>query len=1150
EARLALLLPQSLQTSTAEQRTATNAVAGYGTITVFTTGDKRRHLSAASAKHTHRHMLQDSPPPTVMTPPPPPPPDGMMGDVNDDARFDLFDVQDAMKWVVAEPGYTAIEASAMSHFQRRQLDPTLDYIYSPADDSNCPPGWYLSTPCPSTSDPVYLHLVLANHLRFIDLSDLVHAPLARDEELRFKTKVYDRDSQPVITSSETHVMFEVAVTGLNKEMRVTTGMRMQDTEDGVLVAAAATGDGGFEAVMIGAAHNSYVFEYESGVGIVVMLHTMTSMNATANSRNYAFMGSRLLGSIYLPFTSFDFPYLAGFPPSPFPPGMAPSPPYSASDESGSSGSDGGVSAASAWTWLLLLLGFLAGVALLMGFVYTRRSRYGGKEPTEEELAMFQEFLADHRRDHIVGDEDYTMNPLRYYEMARRDDSNRDGGKSRMKGQMDSKSSFFETFQKRKDSSIGDASQVHRDSYWDSGNHYNPMVSNLKWMKGSLLQEMFAETNTPGGLMPLPEIPDLPDDIPQKVHNPLYEAQAADFVNKKEIPLTEQCGMIKKAIQELERILASPLLTGEDGSLPNDSRLGLVEHLQGQLDQLQAQQAAVECAINTGDNPTADTMRVLQEATTAVDDLCAHVAFCRTQSGNENAAAIALLTKCANFKTDTTGACGHLGIWLNTHNQDGTETAEAIFSMQMQTLSDMKDELDAMLTESSSEEGRQELSEDLLDSMQQQLGGCLTRLNGNIGKVKQVLDTIPEETERETSTCAEATLKTLIKQQQILESIMDKVAVENGNKEGQVAAGIISRCNNIMTTTKDTCGRVSSWLKGKKGNKNRASAVEYASKSQRINYINGILDEVNFTLSEQAKEELQDLSPAALLNEIMHAVESDMMALSDSMERVPAFHHHLMFARIDKGTEKLKEMEKIAQRIEAGDLGALPLMCAHATDVFQTIQDAQDLANRWRSAKDLVVKNLNMNREARDMNSMFALIEAVMSVKSKLRKVNMVSKQLNRRSRAMSGLADDEELEGAAVTPAAACSSMRTVACAWLLMQTGCSRMQIPDELKEKLAARRAAHKMAEHVQAKKRSKTRSGSQAPHSTEEDATTPRTAHLEEKKKVDAAHALASAGAERRMRFNAKHPANNKEEAEVQAEIPQSVSAPAPPPQDDLL
>ncbi|KAK3262592.1 hypothetical protein CYMTET_28562, partial [Cymbomonas tetramitiformis] len=459
----------SLQTSAAEQRTATNAVAGYGTITLGK-GSKRRHLSA---------------------------------------------------WVVGRAGVaTAIQASDMSHFQRCQLDPTLDYIYSPDDSNDCPPGWFLGTPCPSYQDPVYLHLVLANHLRFIDLSDLVHAPLARDEELRFKTKVYDRDSQPVSTSNQTHVMFEVAVTGLNKEMRVTTGMRMQDTEDGVLVAAAATGNGGFEAVMIGAAHNDYLFENETGVGIVAMLHTMTSMNATADSRSYAFMGSRLLGSIYLPFTSFDFPSFVDPPPSPTPPAT---PAYSQGEQDDSSGSDGGVSAASAWTWLLLLLGFLAGVALLMGIVYARRRKYAGREPTEEELAIFQEFLADHRRDHIVGDEDYTMNPLRYYEMARRgerDGGNRFGEKKR--------SSFFESFQARRHSSDGDASKVRRDSYWDQqSNHYNPMVSDLKWMQeGSLLNDMFNRprfSTSNAGILPL-----LPEDIPRKVQNPLYEAQMANI----------------------------------------------------------------------------------------------------------------------------------------------------------------------------------------------------------------------------------------------------------------------------------------------------------------------------------------------------------------------------------------------------------------------------------------------------------------------------------------------------------------------------------------------------------------------------------------------------------------------------------------------
>ncbi|KAK3257994.1 hypothetical protein CYMTET_32939 [Cymbomonas tetramitiformis] len=551
------------------------------------------------------------------------------------------------------------------------------------------------------------------------------------------------------------------------------------------------------------------------------------------------------------------------------------------------------------------------------------------------------------------------------------------------------------------------------------------------------------------------------------------------------PLAQQAALIKKTMDELERILGSPVLTGVDNLLPEDTRLGLVESLRSGLERLMIQQQVVESALaGDGADPTMETVHLLESCIAASDDVSAHVAHCRSNDGANVVLATGLLRDLATLKADVSGSCMHLNAWVtHTANQPDAdaESTEEICQMQLAAISEYTKELDELVKDMVTQGASKELSADLRSSVRPSVEKTLASLKVSAARVQKVLNSIPKEDAKEAIASAVATMKALRNQQQMLEDIMDRVMVEDSDRQGAASQAILARCKNMVSSTTVTCNRLGQWLKATKGKSGVGS-----DKAQRMNFINNVLDEVNFTLSEQAREELMELSPTALLNEIMHAVETDMMTLAESMEKVPKFHHHLMFARIDKGTELLQEMERIALRIEEGDLGVLPRMCQHAGEVFRSIQEAQELANRWRNAKDAVIKSIQ-NREGRGglgaKSNLFALMEAVMNVKSKLRKVSSAAKT-HSRGRAMSGLAED-----------------------------------IPNELKEKLAARRAANKLAEHVQGGKQH--RSESQGVSDNGGDYT-PRAAQM---KKMEVAHALAEGGAARRMRFNAKHEETQK-------------------------
>ncbi|KAK3235694.1 hypothetical protein CYMTET_54114, partial [Cymbomonas tetramitiformis] len=260
----------------------------------------------------------------------------VLGDLNADGVFNTFDTQDLKKWATGYPGYTMNEIGGLSDFQRRQLDPTLDFLSAPDSTSNCPTGWTAGTPCPSPLDAQYLQYVYANFLRFVkletqaDVSAMVTEPESAEGTLAVTVAVYDKLGVPV-SSNTTRVRYELG-TALNQGMQVTLGDDTTLTQDGVLVTAAgpdsATGAFTMSARGGDAGNGTGGFVGETEVGVVVILETFDTLYATLEERVFAFCGSAVVGSSFSSFTSFDFPEsLTPSPPLPsLPPLPSPLPP--------------------------------------------------------------------------------------------------------------------------------------------------------------------------------------------------------------------------------------------------------------------------------------------------------------------------------------------------------------------------------------------------------------------------------------------------------------------------------------------------------------------------------------------------------------------------------------------------------------------------------------------------------------------------------------------------------------------------------------------------------------------------------------------------------------------------------------------------------
>ncbi|KAK3276506.1 hypothetical protein CYMTET_15425 [Cymbomonas tetramitiformis] len=239
----------------------------------------------------------------------------VLGDVNGDGVFDVFDAKEVKNWVAANPGYTSAEAAGLPGFQRRQLDPTLDYLATPDYTTNCPVGWSAGTPCPSPKDAQFLQYVYANFLRFVavstaeDVAACIAAPATPTDQLSLSFPLLDRDGAAPAAGS-VQVQYELGVSGENLNMAVTTGTAEYDTGDGLLVTASGpSSDGEFQLEASGPAANGGAFMEDDEVEIVLIMRTYTAEGATFASRAYAFQGSSLTGGSFAAFTVTAFPAL-------------------------------------------------------------------------------------------------------------------------------------------------------------------------------------------------------------------------------------------------------------------------------------------------------------------------------------------------------------------------------------------------------------------------------------------------------------------------------------------------------------------------------------------------------------------------------------------------------------------------------------------------------------------------------------------------------------------------------------------------------------------------------------------------------------------------------------------------------------------------
>ncbi|KAK3244673.1 hypothetical protein CYMTET_45728 [Cymbomonas tetramitiformis] len=309
---------QGLQTSTTQHDTEYGAVAGQGIFALAVTAARRlttvdgtqelllHHMQLwRQARSTRRSALQNG---------------EVLGDVNADGVFNTFDTQDLKKWATGYPGYTMGEVDGLSNFQRRQLDPTLDFLSAPNSTSNCPTGWTAGTPCPSPLDAQYLQYVYANFLRFVkletqaDVAAMVTVPETADGSLLTMVAIYDKLGGAVHSNS-THVRFELG-TLLNQDMRLEVGSDSTVTEDGTLLVTGAGPDnmtGSYTMSARGAASGGFVSEAE--VGVVIILQTFDSLHATSGERMFAFCGSSVVGSAFSSFTNFNFPEASSAPPT-------------------------------------------------------------------------------------------------------------------------------------------------------------------------------------------------------------------------------------------------------------------------------------------------------------------------------------------------------------------------------------------------------------------------------------------------------------------------------------------------------------------------------------------------------------------------------------------------------------------------------------------------------------------------------------------------------------------------------------------------------------------------------------------------------------------------------------------------------------------
>jgi hypothetical protein len=174
------------------------------------------------------------------------------GDTNADCKFDAADVLFVQRHLVAQAGYT--DLSALTAWQRQQMDPTLDYLNAGFAASACGAtlGAY-GVPCPTGADAQYLLYAVAKKYRFLasEPAAVLAAPTTRGGPLGLAALLVDDTNSPAPCGNLTRVRFEVGLAdgsaSPNAELAFATGTAVSATTAGFVVTAACGPAGTYTA---------------------------------------------------------------------------------------------------------------------------------------------------------------------------------------------------------------------------------------------------------------------------------------------------------------------------------------------------------------------------------------------------------------------------------------------------------------------------------------------------------------------------------------------------------------------------------------------------------------------------------------------------------------------------------------------------------------------------------------------------------------------------------------------------------------------------------------------------------------------------------------------------------------------------------------
>ncbi|KAK3263979.1 hypothetical protein CYMTET_27251, partial [Cymbomonas tetramitiformis] len=136
---------------------------------------------------------------------------------------------------------------------------------------------------------------------------------------------------------------------------------------------------------------------------------------------------------------------------------------------------------------------------------------------------------------------------------------------------------------------------------------------------------------------------------------------------------------------------------------------------------------------------------------------------------------------------------------------------------------------------------------------------------------------------------------------------------------------------------------------------------------------------------RADNVLNELTPPELLDEIMGLLEVDMSSLVKSISGLPAWH----MSTINRKLEHARlAVEDIALQSTSSSCGQIEILVARATEVFDGLQEAQDLVKSWSRTQEISRKRGVQQKwqHAARSSKLTGLAAAVAQVRSKMHHV--------------------------------------------------------------------------------------------------------------------------------------------------------------------